>query len=134
MHVCVLQIAMSEHLKTLEVYHISTIPKLRLPLDVLFAASLDRSDAENLFQHLRTQLRKPPLHSRLYHTSLDGAPCRQMLDVPFNAQQCFQGRKLDSGFLGDNSCEPLGTCRLWEAVFWTLVGNVTEHAFALPTA
>ena len=55
---CVLQIAMSEHLKTLEVYHISTIPKLRLPLDVLFAASLDRDDAENLFQHLRTQLRK----------------------------------------------------------------------------
>ena len=55
---CVVQIAMSEHLKTLEVYHISTIPKLRLPLDVLFAASLDRGDAENLFQHLRTQLRK----------------------------------------------------------------------------
>ncbi|KAL3156643.1 hypothetical protein ABBQ38_000926 [Trebouxia sp. C0009 RCD-2024] len=54
------KIAMSEHLKTLEVYHISTIPKLRLPLDVLFAASLDRSDAENLFQHLRTQLRDTP--------------------------------------------------------------------------
>lgn len=60
MHAWVLlQIAMSEHLKTLEVYHISTIPKLRLPLDVLFAASLNRDDAEDLFQHLRSQLRKP---------------------------------------------------------------------------
>lgn len=49
---------MSEHLKTLEVYNISTIPKLRLPLSVLFAASFDVQDAENLFQHLRTSLRE----------------------------------------------------------------------------
>ena len=49
---------MSEHLKTLEVYNISTIPKLRLPLSVLFAASFDVHDAESLFQHLRSSLRK----------------------------------------------------------------------------
>ena len=55
----VLQVAMSEHLKTLEVYNISTIPKLRLPLNVLFAASFDVQDAEGLFQHLRSSLRKP---------------------------------------------------------------------------
>ena len=56
-----LQIAMSEHLKTLEVYNISTIPKLRLPLSVLFAASFDVHDAESLFQHLRSSLRKLPI-------------------------------------------------------------------------
>lgn len=56
------QIAMSEHLKTLEVYNISTIPKLQLPLNVLFAASFDVQDAENLFQHLRTLLRKSSSH------------------------------------------------------------------------
>lgn len=54
----VLQIAMSEHLKTLEVYNISTIPKVRLPLEVLFKASFDIYEAEALFQHLRSSLRK----------------------------------------------------------------------------
>ena len=51
---------MSEHLKTLEVYHISTIPKARLPLDLLFAASGDLEDTERLFQQLRSSLREFP--------------------------------------------------------------------------
>ena len=65
--VSVLQIAMSEHLKTLEVYNISTIPKLRLPLSVLFAASFDAQEAEGLFQHLRSSLRKP-VPTLLHHS------------------------------------------------------------------
>ena len=53
------QIAMSEHLKTLEVYHVSTIPKQRLLLPSLAAASNDLQDAEALFQELRSSLRRP---------------------------------------------------------------------------
>ena len=51
-----LQIAMSNHLKTLEVYHISTIPKRRLTRDQLLAVLQDEQAVENLFQDLRTSL------------------------------------------------------------------------------
>ena len=54
--VCCFQVALSEHLKTLEVYHISTIPKCRLPLLQLYAAAADTDAAEILFQELRRTL------------------------------------------------------------------------------
>lgn len=54
------KVALSEHLKTLEVYHISTIPKCRLPLLQLYAAAADTDAAEILFQELRRTLGDSP--------------------------------------------------------------------------
>ncbi|DBA99100.1 TPA: hypothetical protein ACH3X1_014234 [Trebouxia sp. C0004] len=54
------KVALSEHLKTLEVYHISTIPKCRLPLLQLYAAANDTDVAETLFQELRRTLGDTP--------------------------------------------------------------------------
>lgn len=51
-----LQMAMSNHLKTLEVYHISTIPKRRLSKDQLLSVLHDEQAVENLFQDLRSSL------------------------------------------------------------------------------
>ena len=53
-----LQMAMSEHLKELEAYHISTIPKIRLTRERLEPAADDDDAAEALFQELRTALGK----------------------------------------------------------------------------
>ena len=53
---CIVQVALSDHLKTLEVYHISTIPKCRLPVTQLYAAAFDTDAAETLFQELRQKL------------------------------------------------------------------------------
>ena len=50
-----MQMAMSEHLKPLETYHISTIPKVRLTLERLEPAA-DPEAAEILFQELRQAL------------------------------------------------------------------------------
>ena len=66
----VMQMAMSEHLKELEAYHISTIPKIRLTRERLELADGDEDAAEALFQELRTALGKlVTLAVHLLHTT-----------------------------------------------------------------
>lgn len=121
---CVLQIAMSEHLKTLEVYHISTIPKLRLPLDVLFAASLNRDDAENLFQHLRTQLRKPSSFSAPTTVRLKGFPVVKCWMCHFMPSSACKEENVKQ-WTGVCSSEPMGTCWREAFCFWPSIGMQT---------
>ena len=51
------QLAMSEHLKALEMYNISTIPKVRLSWDQLAQAAATPEAAETLFNDLKTLLK-----------------------------------------------------------------------------